>query len=87
MTGQYVAAMATRWAGYLNDLAIAPLMPASLAAELSAGASALTSLAANPAECDMIAAGAQTATELFQALWNWMSSRGHTTAAKAISAT
>lgn len=89
MTPDQVASMAEKLAHYLTVLAMIPGVPGATA--IAAGAAALHNLAANPAECQAIAQGAdlavqgaQAAYAAFQAIIAWLRNSGHADAAAAL---
>ena len=82
MTGDQVSAMAKSLAHYLELVGTF-----SGNASVIAAAAALETLAANAAECALIAAGATTAAAAFQKIMDWLRGQGHTAGATALAST
>lgn len=82
MTADQVAEDATALAKYLSLAAMIPGNPVGNGC--AAGAAALTALAANADECNIIASAVSTGYGLFQALAGWLRAKGHDEAAAAL---
>lgn len=87
ITGSDISAIALRAAGYLDDLStVSVAVSPAAGAEFAAAANAAKDLATNTAECDSIATTVTTLSDAITGVWDYLATKGHPKATKALKA-